>query len=113
MSTSPPLCMATGEHHRATADVMVILTTLAAAGGVLSTSRLARLANVHRDSTRRILRELETAGWVRRIDDEQGENWTIGPELPRLGLHYQQRLVEAQRQLAADFQRASAPLEST
>lgn len=100
-----------GEHHKATADVMALLLVLARHAGVLSTRELAESAQVHRDTARRILRELAGQGWVRVVGEGDGEAWSLGPELPRLGLDYQRRLVAAAAALNADFARLMQPLQ--
>lgn len=102
---------AAAEHHQGAADTMALLLVLAAHAGVLPTSEVARRADVGRDSARRILRALATQDWVRRFDGEDGERWSLGPELPRLGLAYQRRLVEAAEALSADFARLTAPIK--
>ncbi len=100
-----------GEHHKATGDVMALLLILASRHGSMATRELAEAAEVHRDTTRRMLRELATAGWVRVVGQDEGEVWSLGPELPRLGLDWQRRLVEAARALHDDHNRLMQPLE--
>lgn len=101
-----------GEHHKATGDVMALLLVLAHHAGALPTRELAERAEVHRDTARRILRELATQGWVRVVGQDDAEVWSIGPELPRLGLDYQRRLVAAARALHDDHNRLMQPLEA-
>lgn len=102
-----------GAHHKGAADVMALLLVLARRHGALGTGELAQAAEVHRDTARRILRELAAAGWVRLVGQDEGEVWSLGPELPRLGLDWQRRLVEAARELHADHTRLMQPLEES
>lgn len=90
---------------------MALLLVLAEQGGALSTADAGQRADVQRDTARRILRQLADAGWVRPVAGAgEGDRWVLGPELPRLGLDYQRRLVEAARELKADWDRCTAPI---
>ena len=108
---SSPLPAAPEEElHGGTLQVMALLLELLTHGGWLGTTELARRAGAHRDTARRILVTLAARHWVRRDGDGDASLWTIGPELPRIGLLYQDLLHQRALAVRADLDRALAPL---
>lgn len=102
-----------GEHHQTAGDVVTVLLVLALHGGVLTTAAVSKRTEIHRDTARRILRELASHGWVEQLERDEVEYWALGPELPRLGLDYQARKVAAAQALSSTFQRLVEPLLPT
>lgn len=109
--TAPPETLAAADLHEAAWGVMCLLTELLAYGGWLSTTDLADRCGLGRDTVRRMLRTLECRAWVRRELAENRELWTIGPELPRIGVQFQELLVQRSAALRADFDHLHRPIE--
>lgn len=93
--------------HTATADVIAILGVLLERGGWTSPGQLG--LTVHRDTARRILRELARASWAEMRELEGETRFRIGPELPRIGLAYLSLLQAEQEQIASRYQAATVP----
>lgn len=95
--------------HQPTADVVAIVGHLLEHGGWARSAEIGRVAGVHRDTARRILRELGDAGWVeaRPIDGET--RYRIGPELPRLGLAFLALLQREQEETKRRWTAATVP----
>ena len=98
-------------HHEATANVCELLVALVCHGGWLSTTEISEKTGIHRDVLRRMLRELAERAWVCASTFDGKELWTIGPELPRIGIQYQALLVARSQQLRNDFDRLNTPFE--
>lgn len=88
-------------------QVMAVLGQLLDAGGWLTSRELGERAGLDRNQVRRICRTLEVVGWVRRESHDGSDFWTLGPELPRIGMAYQRQLQKQAEQLRADFDRAA------
>ena len=58
--------------HAPTADVVTMLTALLEHGGWARSGDLARVTGVHRDTARRILRQLAVTAWVEIRANFQG-----------------------------------------
>lgn len=93
--------------HAATADVIALLSALLEHGGWVTSGQLG--LTLHRDTARRMLRELARAGWVEAREGEGETRYRIGPELPRIGLGYLALLQAEQEQLAGRFAAATIP----
>lgn len=96
--------------HRATANVVALLTHLARHRGWLSAPALADMPHVtgNRDAARRVLNELAAHGWVEAADHGEGTLYRLGPELPRVGLAWMQQLQAEITSLQAAAHRATA-----
>lgn len=95
--------------HAPTADVVTTMTALLEHGGWARSGDLARVSGVHRDTARRILRQLASAGWVEARELEGETRYRIGPELPRLGLAFLGLLQREQDDARTRFQAATVP----
>ncbi|HNH45557.1 MAG TPA: helix-turn-helix domain-containing protein [Myxococcota bacterium] len=100
-----PEQLAEGDFHQGTWQVMAVLVQLMACKGWLGSSKLGEVAGLNRDSVRRICRTLESQGWVRRESHDGQDLWTIGPELPRIGVQYHELINRRLTALDADFNR--------
>ena len=98
--------------HTATANVADVLDVLLAFPGWLGTKDIAARSSTHRDTTRRILAELERRGWVEHRLVDETDAWAIGPELPRIGLAYLERLGAEQARLRGMAAHATLPWRS-
>ncbi len=88
---------------------MLLLTELVACSSWLSTSDLAERCGIGRDTARRMLRTFERRAWVRREVADSKDLWTIGPELPRIGLQFHALLERRAAALRADFTASLQP----
>lgn len=109
MTLRRPESLADQDFNETAWATMNVLLVLLEHGGVLSTAEVASRAELGRDATRRLLRTLAAAEWVRRVQVEGAESWSLGPELPRIGVQWQELLVSRMRSLRADFDRVSSP----
>src|SRR5690606_1416595 len=105
----PAASVPTEPEHAPTADVVTILTALLEHGGWARSSDLARVSGVHRDTARRILRQLASAAWVELREAEGETRYRIGSELPRLGLAFLALLQREQDDALSRFQAATIP----
>lgn len=101
MPLTRPTSLVDADFHEAAWSMMSLLTALMEHGGMLSTAQVAQKADLGRDAARRMLRTMAATGWVRRLEIEGAEWWRIGPELPRIGLVYQEQLAAQARALYA------------
>lgn len=106
---TPAPAPAAEPEHAPTADVVTILTALLEHGGWARSSDLARTSGVHRDTARRILRQLAQVAWVELREAEGETRFRIGSELPRIGLAFLALLQREQAELQARFQAATIP----
>ncbi len=93
----------TAEQHAATANLVQIAGVLLEHGGWVTTQGLAERTGIHRDTCRRILAEGARAGWFAHAEDDGGDRWSLGPELPRIGLAWLQKMTERACALKAEF----------
>jgi predicted ArsR family transcriptional regulator len=104
------------ETHAATAAVCDLLRCIAELGGA-TTAALAAATNVHRDTTRRVLVELEAQGWVYQVElrNIRGSSaspethWHLAAGLQQLALGWMEQQLERITTLQAEVQRASQP----
>lgn len=97
-------------HHEGTRQVMTILLALLAHCGWLSTSEIAATCEMHKDTVRKMLRELATDGWVRLTTADGIDLWQLGPELPRIGIQFHEVLAQRAAVVRADLDRTLSPL---
>lgn len=95
--------------HDTTWMVMGVMHSLLEAEGGLMASDLATTLETSLDTMRRVLRTLAHRGWVRTVPMGGRDAWVIGPELPRIGVQFQELLLRQQRALRGDFDRLSVP----
>jgi predicted transcriptional regulator len=93
--------------HQPTADVVLTLTYLLEHGGWARSSELARVSGVHRDTARRILRQLTNAAWVEAREVEGETRYRVGPELPRIGLAFLELLQREQWEIRKRYDAAT------
>lgn len=96
----------------ATWTTMLVLDALLNAQGYLTTIQVGERVGTSRETARRILRTLLSAGWVHRAEVEGADLWLLGPELPRIGVQFHELLAARQRALRADFDRLQVPPSS-
>lgn len=94
--------------HKGTGQVVAILTTLTLREGWATVAELSAELNLHRDTVRAVLEELSVHGWAQHR--EEGDLFTIGAELPRLGLHQHNALARRAAALRAELDHLCRPL---
>lgn len=109
ITPASPAVPAPEVEHAPTADVVTILTALLEHGGWARASELGRASGVHRDTARRILRQLSLSRWVESQDLDGETRFRIGPELPRIGLAFVTLLQREQEDARARFEAATVP----
>lgn len=110
---TPPATLAEGDFHQSTWQIMSLLGCLLEHGGWMSSSELGKATGLDRNAIRRMARTLEAGDWLRREQVDGSDLWTIGPELPRIGLQYAALLNRRMTVIRADFDRLSEPLRES
>lgn len=96
--------------HKSTAQVCELLNMLEQADDWVPTRALAERAEVPRSTASQALEELAGRGWVEERRTDAGRLWRLGPELPRIGLAYQSRLVAEAAELKRRFEHSLSPI---
>jgi DNA-binding IclR family transcriptional regulator len=101
--------------HAATAAVCDLVRAMVELGGG-TTATLAQVADLHRDTARRVLAELEAQGWAVQVELRNSRaagavpetHWQLAPGLVELAMSWldlQQERIDA---IASQVQRATA-----
>lgn len=77
-------------HHKATANVVLLLQCLLEHPGWMTLADLADATSIHRTTLEAMLGELVDVAWV---EAERNTRFRLGPGLPRLGLTFQEQLL--------------------
>lgn len=108
--TAAPDTMVPGQFHEIAFLAAGVPECLLGHGGWMSTQELATKLDTHRDTMRRICQTLAFKGWLVSQDVDGKQMWTIGPELPRIGLAYLELLTRRAQGLRAEFDAATAAI---
>lgn len=97
--------------HRGTASVIAIATLLGSQEGWALSTTIAEKVGLNRTTTQRVLAEMQRSGWAVAREVDGAQWWQLGPELPRIGIHYQTRLIRESERIRAQYEAASRPLD--
>lgn len=93
-------------HHKATANVVLVLGCLLEHPGWMTLAELSDATGIHRTTLEAMLSELEDAAWV---EAERNVRFRLGPGLPRLGLRFQAQLLDQMAGVRARWDALATP----